>query len=521
MESHEAALGLDYIGYHARVRPQRRAVVDLRSGESVDYRVLNALVARTAGLLQDRLGEPLGERVALVARNSLDSILLHYACERTGAIFTPLNWRLSAVELQALVADAAPKLIVCEPEFGDLLGPALASCPGVVTLTIDQASNPFRQAVLASPAAQARPAPADAPWTLLYTSGTTGKPKGVIVTRRGALWGSLNLSQMIEVGPGSAMLCDPPLFHTVGLFGIARTALLAGACLALSDRFNPAATLARLSDPALGITHYFGVPQIGMMLLEDPGFAAADLSRLTALVMGGAPMPVRLALAFADRSVPVSNGLGMTETCSIMHMPLDLTKIRERPGHVGFPTPGIETRVVGPGGHDVADGQVGELWLRGPSVTPGYWNQPEATQAAFTDGWFRSGDAVRRDADGAFQIVDRWKDMFISGGENVYPAEIEAVIAALPGVAEVAVVARASEKWGEVGCAIVVVAPGSVLTGADVLAHCSARLAGYKRPASVVFQAALPRTAVGKVRKNVLRAQLDAESDQNGGDHEA
>ena len=508
MSSAGVDLRLDYIAYHARVRPTRRAVLDLRTGESVDYRELDELVARTAGLLHAVLGSPHGQRVALVARNSLDAILLHYACERTGAIFAPLNWRLTGHELAVLVADAGPSLLVYEPEFAGAVAPALAADETIATLVIDQTTNPFRAAVMASAAAEGQPAPGDAPWTLLYTSGTTGRAKGVIITRLGAVWGSINLSQMVQIGPNSAMLCDPPLFHTVGLFGIARTALLTGAALILSDRFSPPATLARLSDPDLAITHYFGVPQIGQMLLDEPGFATADLSRLKAVMMGGAPMPERLALTFADRGIPVANGFGMTEGCSIMHMPLDLARIREKPGHVGFPAPGIELRVVGPDGRDMPDGETGELWLRGPTVTPGYWNQPEATAAAFTDGWFRTGDAVRRDPDGAYAGVDRWKDMFISGGENVYPAEVEAAIATLPGVADVAVVGGAHEKWGEVGHAFVVTADGASLSEADIIAHCAERLAGYKRPARIVFVEALPRTPTGKVRKNELRDAL-------------
>lgn len=498
---------LDFIGYHAWARPDRPAVVDLRTGETVDYRTLDALVARTAGLLHGRLGSPSGERVAALARNSLDLILLHYACERTGAIFTPLNWRLSAPELEVLVADAAPKLVVCEPEFADALAPALASGGCGPPLLIDRDPNPFRAAVMASAPAEPSPAAVTAPWTLLYTSGTTGKPKGVVITPEGALWGSLNLSQMVQIGPDSVMLCDPPFFHTVGLFAISRTALMVGATLVLSHRFSASATLAWLAE--FGVTHYFGVPQIGQMLLDAPEFAHADLSRLKAVMMGGSPLPARVAEGFARRGVPVSNGFGMTEACSVMHMPLDLARIREKPSHVGQPAAGIEVRLVAPDGRDAPDGEVGELWLKGPSVTPGYWNQPEATAAAFTDGWFRSGDAARRDPDGTYQVVDRWKDMYISGGENVYPAEVEAAIAALPGVSEVAVVGAASPKWGEVGHAFVIAAAGDALTDAQVLAHCAARLAGYKRPASVRFVQDLPRTAVGKVRKDVLRRMIE------------
>lgn len=489
----------DFLAYHAKVRPERVACMVLTTGETVDFQGLDRLVGQTAAWLAERFGAGSGARVATLVRNGLEFLLLHYGCDRAGLVFVPLNWRLSAHELAGLIADCTPSLLLTDPEFAPMAREAAAES-GLEILLVDA----FRAAIAAAdPIALPRP-DERSPWTLLYTSGTTGRPKGVIITRAGALAGSLNLSFIAGIGADFVMLCDPPMFHTVALFGISRTALLVGATILISDRFHPTSTLNCLADPALGVTHYFGVPQIGLMLMQEPGFADADLSRLKAVLMGGAPLPPVVVEGFGAKGVVVINGFGMTETCSVMHMPVNLQAVLARPNSVGAPTPFIEARIVDEAAAEVADGEVGELWLKGPAITPGYWNQPEATAATFQDGWFKTGDAARRE-DGFYELVDRRKDMYISGGENVYPAEVEAVIAALAGVAEVGVASGPSERWGECGHAFVVRGRGSTLTSDDVLAHCATRLAKYKQPAVVHFVDALPRNSAGKIRKDELR----------------
>jgi fatty-acyl-CoA synthase len=223
--------------------------------------------------------------------------------------------------------------------------------------------------------------------------------------------------------------------------------------------------------------------------------------------MGGAPNPAPQIERFVRAGIKMSDGFGMSETCSVSGMPVhDPDMLLAKAGSCGLPYFAVETRIVDDDGADVPAGRTGELWLRGPNITPGYWNQPELTAKAFTDGWFRTGDAAIRDADGFLFLVDRKKDMFISGGENVYPAEVEAALAALDGVAEAAVVGVPDERWGEVGRAYVTTTPGAVLTEADVLAHCRARLARYKVPATVVINRTIPRTATGKIQKQQLKA---------------
>ena len=244
----------DPIQYHAGVRPNQTACLEFRTGEHLTYRDLDRQIAKCAGLLVKVLGKPLGIRVAILARNSIDLVLLHYACERTGAIFVPLNWRLAGPELKTLLEDAGPQLFVYDEEFGRAATEAASGLPSLVTFKISPGSNEFRSAVSAAEAVASRFAALDAPCTFLYTSGTTGKPKGVIVTRKNIFFGSFNHSIVGQVGPDSVMLCDAPMFHVIGLFGLMRSSFYAGATLAISDRFTPSATLQRISDPQLGVT---------------------------------------------------------------------------------------------------------------------------------------------------------------------------------------------------------------------------------------------------------------------------
>jgi fatty-acyl-CoA synthase len=248
---------------------------------------------------------------------------------------------------------------------------------------------------------------------------------------------------------------------------------------------------------------------MAQQLWQLPGFSPEKLRGLKIYAMGGAPNPGAQIARFVKAGIPMSDGYGMSETCSNFAMPFgNLDIILAKAGSCGVPLFSVQARIVDVHGNDVPPGERGELLLRGPSITPGYWNQPELTAKSFIDGWFKTGDIARRDQDGFYYLVDRAKDMFISGGENVYPVEVEAVLAELDAVADAAVIGVPDERWGEVGRAYVVTRPGYVLTEADVLAHCAARLAKFKVPKSVVVDGAIPRTATGKVQKHVLKAGL-------------
>jgi fatty-acyl-CoA synthase len=318
----------------------------------------------------------------------------------------------------------------------------------------------------------------------------------------------LNFAAVAAVNERSVLLCDSPMFHTVGLVAITRTALHEGACVAISDRFVPATTLERLSDPELGVTHYFVVPQMVEALMRDPGIERANFSRLTALFSGGGPLSPQLVKSCLDRGVLLINGYGMSEIGSGIHMPIDASFVSANPQTVGFPAPHLEVMLAGEGGVPVAPGEVGEIWMRGPSVSPGYWNQPEATALSRTGNWFRSGDLARRREDGVYIIVDRLKDMYISGGENVYPAEVEALLRLCPGVEDAAVIGVPDERWGEAGCAFIqdkAAGASPELAEAEIRRFLSSRLARYKQPSHILIVEAIPRTGSGKARKNLLR----------------
>jgi fatty-acyl-CoA synthase len=279
--------------------------------------------------------------------------------------------------------------------------------------------------------------------------------------------------------------------------------MLFGGTVWITKGFDPAKTIERIHK--MGITHYFSVPQMATVLWQHPDFTPEKLSSLKMYVTGGAPNSRAQVERFAKAGIRFSDGFGMTETGSNFAMPvLDEEMLITKAGSCGQPLMGIQARVVDEDGNDVQQGDVGELYIRGPSVTPGYWNQPEVTAKSFDNGWFKTGDAAYCDPEGFYYLVDRKKDMYISGGENVYPAEVERVMAELTDIADVAVIGIPSERWGEVGRAFVSLKVGSTLTSDAILAHCRERLAKFKVPVDVIINDDIPRTPSGKVQKHLL-----------------
>lgn len=500
---------IDALWTHAHRRPNATACIDLHTGQRWTYRDLDRDVARAAAYLVGKLGLSSGARVATLARNSGALLVLHLACGRAGAIFTPLNWRLTVTEIASVLEDCQPALLVYEPEFKTPPFEGLSlSCS---ELERELAGTSAQTPLLARRSG-------DAPATLLYTSGTTGKPKGVIVTENNAFWGCTNFNHGNDVTIRSVFLCDMPMFHTAGLFAAVRSPLLAGATVLISRGFDARQTLARIADPNLGVTHYFSVPQMAQRLWQDPAFDPVMLRGLTVYAMGGAPNPAAQIERFVRAGIPMSDGFGMSETGSIFGMPFhDPQLLLSKAGSCGTAYLSVQARIVDETGRDLPEGERGELWLRGPSITPGYWGKPQLTAEAFHEGWFRTGDIASRDRDGFYYLVDRSKDMFISGGENVYPAEVEAVIAELAEVAEVAVVGVPDPQWGEVGRAYVVLAPGREMQVEDIASHCRGRLARYKTPATIVITSTIERTATGKIHKSSLRARAREELSREQG----
>ena len=488
---------LDFVAHFARVSPNKQAVNDLTQSRRFTYAELEGAVQKATVALIKATGNPGGQRIVMVARNRVETLIVHFACIRCGALFVPVNWRLAVAEVAHILADCRPALIIAEPDFDGLV--ASYDCP---RLPIDALEADPE----ATPHPRHTPSP-DTPITLLYSSGTTGKSKGVIITLLNAFASSLNLALDMHCSADSVFLCDMPLFHTAGLFAAARTPLSVGGTVLISQKFDAPVTYERLSDESLGVTHYFCVTQMAMLMRQLPGFDGRRLARLTALITGGAPNPEAHIRRWLDDGVTMINAWGMSEIGSGTAQSLGSPeRLLANPSAIGLPHMTLEMKLMTADGQEAASGEPGEIWARGWSVTPGYWERPDLNQQAFVDGWFRTGDIAVCDASGAFRLIDRIKDMYISGGENVYPAEIEAVIVELAGVSDVAVFGVPHDTWGETGAALVVIRAGSQLDAAAIAAHCSARLARYKVPRHVEIVACLPRTASGKIQKHSLRA---------------
>jgi fatty-acyl-CoA synthase len=475
------------------------SVHDFRLQKTLSRVEFDVLAGAAAAALRTRLPEARGARVVALARNGVEMLALMQACFNVGAVFVPVNWRLARLEVAALLKDCQASLVFVQDEFRPLVEATTIPC-WPLDLNFGAAAGTAPDAT--PPAA----APDDQLAILLYTSGTSGRPKAAMLSMGNLRANSYNFRTVADVQPDSGLLCDAPMFHTIGLMAISFTSLVVGARLYLSPAFVATDTVDRIGNPQCRITHYFTVPQVAQQLLQAANFTAEKFRGLRALFTGGAPLAPALIEAWGRNGVTLINGYGSTEAGTVMHMRLDNPAAQvHKAGSVGMPVPHIEVSLRDRAGRSVAAGQVGEIWLRGPSVASGYWGLEAETRQSFGDGWFRTGDAARRDPDGYYYIVDRWKDMYISGGENVYPAEVENVLARMPGIAEATVVGQPDPAWGEVGEAFIVLAPGARLSAEDVTRHVRAHVAGYKVPKRVSFVASLPRTASGKVRKIELR----------------
>jgi fatty-acyl-CoA synthase len=432
---------------------------------------------------------------------------LQFACQRAGAIFVPLNWRLAPEELQFIAADAGASVLFHGVEFTDR-AKAIQQAYSLRALVAMKGGLPsaYEKGVAAASASFESQLRLDSDvWAMIYTSGTTGRPKGAQITYRMGFINAVTLCMAFDVDEGSRNLVVLPTFHTGGLNVFANPAFFAGGANLVMRDFDAAMVVAMLSGHGPGITHMLGVPTIHAAMAAEPGFDRIDPQRVRGLAVAGAPCPPALIERYAALGVPLRQCWGMTEAG-----PLALITPREAPqtktASSGLPSMFAQTAIANAKGELIGDGKVGELLVRGPAVTPGYWNRSDATREAFTDdGWFRTGDAAWRDSDGFHYIVDRWKDMFISGGENVYPAEIERVLSQAEGVEECAVIGIPDEKWGECGRAFIVPRRGRRPLPAALANHCARHLAKYKVPRDFVLVDALPRNAAGKVLKTRLR----------------
>jgi len=492
----------DFIAKRAELGPGRVAFEDAVNGGKITYHELNQRSCRTAALLAS-LGVAPADRVAVLCRNRVEFFELLFACAKLGAILVPLNWRMPARELGPLLTDCGARWLAHGSE--DATAAREIAGAGVALLDLDsQDKNGFSNRRDALRPLEGRKSwPADETWYLLYTSGTTGKPKAVIQTYGMALANYVNIGQGMSLRGEDTSVNYLPLFHTGGINLTTLPALILGARTLIMPGFDLERIVELLESGRLDT--FFGVPAIYQAISLHPRFDELDLTRVRCWGCGGAPMPEKLLQQYAARGALVLNGMGMTETGPTVFL-MDAANAGRKVGSVGKPQLLSAVRLVGADGTDVPIGETGELWFSGPGITPGYYRRPDATADAFSeDGWLRSGDLGRQDEEGYYYIVGRLKDMYISGGENVYAAEVEAHLAAHPGILEAAVTGVADAKWGEVGCAYLLQRPGQpAAADEDLVSFCRQRMAAYKVPRYFVRVDEFPRTAAGKVQKHLL-----------------
>jgi fatty-acyl-CoA synthase len=495
----------DIAAKRAALTPDRIAFTEIETDARRTYAELDDRVARCAAILR-RLGVAPGDRVAILSHNDIAFFEILLACGRAEAILVPLNWRQPVPELLPILKDCAPKLLLADAEH-DAIARELAAALGLRLV----ARRDYDAEIAAAQPALAETAwPAERIWYLLYTSGTTGVPKAVIQTFGMAFANYVNIGQAIDLVSTDTTVNFLPLFHTAGINLYTLPVLIAGGTSHILKKFEVGQVIDALI--AGRCTKFFGVPAIYQALALHPDFERLDFSRVRHWACGGAPLPLELIRRFAARGIKVCNGMGMTETGPTVFL-MDAAHAEAKIGSVGKPQILSEVRVVDADGRDLGVDEAGELLIRGPNVTPGYWNNEAATRAAFLPGgWLKTGDVAKRDRDGYYFIVDRIKDMFISGGENVYPAEVERAIYTHPAVLEVAVVGVPDARWGEVGAAYVLAKPGATLDAQELGAFCRKLLAGYKVPKHIEVVDDFPRTAAGKIQKHVLRKSYAAKT---------
>jgi fatty-acyl-CoA synthase len=517
-----SAFAPDWLAKRAALTPDRVGLVDWATGAETTYAAWDARATRTARLLV-RLGVGKGDLVSVLAGNGPAYLDVLFACNKLGAVLHNLNWRLTPHELRPVVAEAVPRALVYGPDqtaSADALREVLGDAPVVAIgerRDGDAAHIAERDAEPNSPLPDPGLGPDD-PWAIFYTGGTTGRPKGAVLTHGNLAWNSVNTVTGWGLTADDVAPVQLPLFHVGGPNIFLLPLVHVGGRVVLCRGFDADETFDLVARG--GITHLMGVPTTFGMLQAHARWAEAEFSALRLVISGGAPCPMPVMERFWARGVDFKTGYGLTEAAG-NNFWLPAADVRRKPGSVGHPLFHVDVCIRRADGTEAEADEVGELLIRGPHVMAGYFRRPDATAEAIRDGWLHTGDLARRDADGCVWIAGREKDLFISGGENVYPAEVESVLHAHPDVAEAAVVPVPHDTWGEVGHAVVVPEPGRALDEADLRAFLAERLAGYKRPHGFTVVEALPKTAIGKLDKTALAAHVRAADLPPSPTHEA
>jgi fatty-acyl-CoA synthase len=505
---HEQGIGA-WLAKRRLKSPDRLALVH-GEGSTVTYRQFADGADRVAAMLR-RFGVGKGDAVAYLGENSPDFLQVMFGAVRLGAVFVPINTRLAPPEVAHVLTDCGARVLIHDPEFAERVAAAIGTGPPprVIVTGGGTADRPGLTRLLNTTAADASTAVAvslDDPAAIIYTSGTTGRAKGAVLTHGNLTWVALNCVVDYDVVSTDVALMISPLFHVASLGMGALPVILKGATLVLEKGFEPGRALTQIERH--GVTMLSGVPTTYQLMADHPDWATTDLSTLRKLTCGGSAVPTRILNAYEERGLSFSQGYGMTEASpGATSLPPAMTRVKQ--GSVGLPHFFTGVRIADEHGAPLADDGIGEIQICGPNVFPGYHLLPEATAEAFTpDGWFRSGDLGYLDADGYLYISGRLKDMIISGGENIYPAEIEVLLGEIDGVTGVAVIGVPDARWGEVPWAIMTVRQDATVDVATVQQFLDGRVARYKVPKNVVVVDELPRTASGKVRKGDLRSRF-------------
>lgn len=493
---------LDWLKRWAMYSPKAVAVRCADSSRSFSYRELyersNALAARLSATYS--IGR--GDRVAVLALNEPETVFLFCALQRLGAILVPVNFRFSAREADHVLQDSGAKLLVHQAAFAGVVG-KLKHRPSQL-LPFEGAAG-LEGLLFSDAPARMREVDADfeSPVMILYTSGTTGAPKGALITHKMLFWNSVSTGLRLNVTQDDAAVIFHPFFHTSGWNVLTTPFFHHGARIIMLKKFDPERVL-ELTEQE-GATILFGVPTMMDRMARTERFGKMNLSKVRYAIVGGEPMPVPLIGTWAEKGIPVRQGFGLTEFGPNVFSLNEEDSVRKK-GSIGFPNFYVDVKIVDPvsGGELTAPDSIGELCLRGPACTPGYWQNDAATKDSIRDGWFYTGDLVRRDAEGYFYVVGRRKEMFISGGENVYPAEVEAFLRTNQRIREVAVVGVKDEQWGETGRCFYSTESALPLDETELRAFCQGGLAKYKVPKSFVHLPELPKGDSGKILKRAL-----------------
>ncbi len=490
---------LDWLKRWSEYSPKAIALQCGDTGRVFTYKDMYIKAQDLAVRLRDQFAIQRGDRVAVLAQNDLEYIVLFFATQRLGAILVPVNFRFTSSEVQHIVSDSGAKLLIAS----QALWPVAEPLKNTVRLwNFDGPESLVEFLIEPQGAAIGFDAGFEDPCMILYTSGTTGFPKGAVISHRMIFWNSVNTGLRLNLTQNDRVLTFLPLFHTGGWNVLTTPCLHRGARVILLKKFD-ADLILRLTESEK-VSVLFGVPTTMDLLKRSPLFGTADLNSVRYAIVGGEPMPLPLIREWEERGIPVRQGYGLTEFGPNVFS-LNEEDSRRKMGSIGFPNFYIEAGVVDENGCEMPDNEVGELILRGPVAMNGYWNNAKATSETIREGWLHTGDLVRRDEEGYFYVVGRKKEMFISGGENVYPAEVEKVLRALPGVREAAVIGVPHSRWGEAGKAFVSLeVEARSLAPVDLRAHCEQHLAKFKVPMEFVILPDLPKTDSGKISKKLL-----------------